>query len=434
MPAQYALRAPDGASVTLERYPIVVGRLTPGGPVPDVDLSHLDPNEAVDSHHCELNLEDGGVEVHDLGGISGTWVEGRRLPPGARALLPVGGSLRVAGVSLSLITAPQRRPAEPPPPPPGSGFGGWGGQEGSRQAPPPPSAFPALPAVGESPPAGDLSAAPPLARRELERGARSVRMEPGLQLRVLHQHGWEAAGEPLSEDAVGEAVRAARRVLGLPGEAASGGGVAGDVSLDFVTPPLCGRPYLQVRAEVWLAPAQPVLSRAAAVAAAGGTVLLSTRWPRRLAVALAPQLDDSARRPRALDWSDPEAAGPDGWPRLRTGAEGCMVAALEGDPLLLIDPPNAELAAVLAALPRPGGGTVLALRSASAAAALSRLAVALSAAGPDLEAVELGQGMDRLAARVDVVLSDGPGGWGLGRPRRDGGSWALDALPPGGDF
>ena len=120
-----ALRALDGATVTLERYPIVLGRSLPGGSVPDVDVSHLDPNEAVDSRHCELVRDPNGLEVHDLGALSGTWVQGRRLPAGGRALLELGGTLRVAGVTMTLIDSPNQPLAPPVSPSP------------SRSVPPP---------------------------------------------------------------------------------------------------------------------------------------------------------------------------------------------------------------------------------------------------------------------------------------------------------
>ena len=134
-----ALRAQDGATVTLERYPILLGRRTPGGTIPDVDVSHLDPNEAVDNRHLELIRVPVGVEVHDLGGISGSWVDGRRLAPGARALLEVGGSLRVAGVVMTLIAVA----GTPPPPPSGrsrasSGSSATWLENGPAQGIPPP--------------------------------------------------------------------------------------------------------------------------------------------------------------------------------------------------------------------------------------------------------------------------------------------------------
>ena len=196
-PGLLALRAPDGASVTLERYPILVGRLNPGGPVPDVDLSHLDPGEAVDSHHCELTEDDEGVEVHDLGGVSGTWVDGRRLPPGGRARLRLGGTLRVAGVSLTLVAAPARRPFAPPPVPPPAAA--WRAAGSPHPAPPPPSAI-VMPEVTVPPPRAelDLSGAPPSARSLLEAGAEAVRLEPGFPLRALRGDLWDPVGEPVA--------------------------------------------------------------------------------------------------------------------------------------------------------------------------------------------------------------------------------------------
>ncbi|HUY53767.1 MAG TPA: FHA domain-containing protein [Candidatus Nanopelagicaceae bacterium] len=152
-----ALRAQDGATVTLERYPILLGRSTPGGTSSDVNVSHLDPNEAVDNRHVELIRVPVGVEVHDLGGISGSWVDGRRLAPGARALLEVGGSLRVAGVVMTLVEVAG---APPPPPPSGRSLASSGSsatwlENGPAQGIPPPP----LPApVWINPPPSDEAA------------------------------------------------------------------------------------------------------------------------------------------------------------------------------------------------------------------------------------------------------------------------------------
>ncbi len=416
----FALRAPDGASVTLERFPILVGRVTPGGPIPDVDLSHLDPNEAVDSHHCELNLEEDGVEVHDLGGISGTWVDGRRLPPGGRALLRLGGTLRVAGVTLSLVPSSARRPSVSAPPPPGPPFGGWGTTDASRPAPPPPSAIPTAPAPAPASSGDDLSGAPPLARPELERGAEAVRLEPGFQLRALRHGRWESVGEVLSEGVVDDALRTVRRVLDLTEDAASGGGAAGDLSIDFVAPPLTGHAFLQLRLDRWEPPPAGAIAQAAAIVDGGGTVLLGGRSPRRLAVALAAHLDPRGRRPRVLDWAEPRAPGPEGWPQMRLDVPGSRQAALEGDPLLVIEAPTGELGPILRALPRVAGGTALGIRSASAPAALVGLVAALTS-DPATSAAWV-------AATVDAVLIDRSGDWELGRPLFAGGRWSLGPL------
>ena len=206
-PGLLALRAGDGATVTLERYPILLGRSVPGGIVPDVDVSHLDPGEAVDNRHCELAAEEGGVEVHDLGGVSGTWVDGRRLPPGGRALLRVGGSLRVAGVALELVSAPDRRPApaytaygssQLEPAAPGQG---WRESDAGSGVPPPPSASSVLPSqlapiLEPRHSILDLTGAPLLARPALEGGAEAVRLTTGLPLQVRRLGVWTSEGPP----------------------------------------------------------------------------------------------------------------------------------------------------------------------------------------------------------------------------------------------
>ena len=411
-PGLLALRAPDGASVTLERYPILVGRLTPGGPVPDVDVSHLDPTEAVDSHHCELTPEDDGVEVHDLGGVSGTWVDGRRLPPGGRARLRLGGTLQVAGVSLTLVAAPPRRafgsgPAGPPPPPPG-----WGAVVAPQPAPPPPSAISPPEPVAPSPlPELDLSAAPPPARPLLEAGAEAVRMEPGFPMRALKGGRWAAVGDPLPDGAVEEAVRAVRRALGLEEGVATGAGEAGDLLLDFAAPPLSSRPFVQARLDSWEPPPADLVERAAAIVARGGAVVLSSRAPARAALVLAQELDPVARRPRALDWSREHRATPPGWPHLPSGHGASLASGLDGDPLVAVEPPRPELRTVLEALPRAEGGTVIAIASASPGAALARLRLAAGAGAGEGLGVELGVQLAGLA--VEALLGEAGGGWVL---------------------
>ncbi len=405
-PGLLALRAPDGASVTLERYPILVGRLNPGGPVPDVDLSHLDPGEAVDSHHCELTEDDEGVEVHDLGAVSGTWVDGRRLPPGGRARLRLGGTLRVAGVSLTLVAAPARRPFAPPPVPPPAAA--WREAGSPHPAPPPPSAI-VMPEVTVPPPRAelDLSGAPPSARSLLEAGAEAVRLEPGFPLRALRGDLWDPVGEPLPDGAVDEAVRAVRRALGLDEGVATGTGTVGDLSLDFAAPPLSTRPFVQARLDRWGPPPEELVGRAVAILKAGGAVVLSSLSPGRAAMVVARELDLGARRPRALDWTRDRGATPPGWPQLPAGHGASLASGLDGDPLLAVEPPRSDLKTILDALPRAEGGTLIAVSSASPRAAVARLRQAAGVA--PRAGAEVGALLAALA--VDALLGEQAGGW-----------------------
>ncbi len=405
-PGLLALRAPDGASVTLERYPILVGRVNPGGPVPDVDLSHLDPGEAVDSHHCELTQDEEGVEVHDLGGVSGTWVDGRRLPPGGRARLRTGGTLRVAGVSLTLVPAPGRRPFASAPVPPVAPA--WGAAGTAHPAPPPPSAI-VMPEPAGPPQRSelDLSGAPPSARFLLEAGAEAVRLEPGFPLRALRGDHWDPAGDPLPDGVVDEAVRAVRRALGLDEGSATGAGTVGDLSLDFAAPPLSIRPFVQARLETWSAPPEELVEQAAAVVSAGGAVVLCSRAPGRAALAVARALDLGARRPRALDWTRERGSTPSGWPQLPAGHGASLASGLDGDPLVAVEPPRSDLKTILDSLPRVEGGTLIAISSASPRAAVARLGLA-AGLGPDTGA-DLGFQLTALA--VDALLGEAGGGW-----------------------
>lgn len=378
-----ALRAPDGATVTLERYPILLGRSIPGGTIPDVDVSHLDPSEAVDSRHVELIREPAGVEVHDLGGVSGTWVDGRRLSPGGRALLEVGGSLRVAGVFLTLVEV---GPGMPAPPQSASSLAdqspsAWLENGPVQGIPPPPSAGPTLdedeapvevPRTSEL----DLSGVPVLAREPLERGADVVRIRPGSPLEVLSGGSWTEQGKVLSPSAVAEAIATARRALEVADDVPSGTGHAGDAALEFLLPPLIDRPYLAVQVATRV-PAQvdlPALREARRAVLAGGALLVAGPWPEPALAALAEHFESSFASTRVLSFGGAEWWVPPGWPVLDPHHPGAVQEALQTGELFLDQPPDPILEAVIRTLPRSGGGTVVALRHHSLVAALEQLA------------------------------------------------------------
>lgn len=385
-----ALRAPDGATVTLERYPILLGRAVPGGSIPDVDVSHLDPAEVVDNRHCQLTRDPEGVEVHDLGGAAGTWVDGRRLPPGGRAVLEVGGTLRVAGVSMELVEAgirplppPPRLRSEAPPPPPD-----WPEPRPLQMVPPPPSAGPGerpeAPAPArrewEPPPDLDLSGAPVLGRGALAGGAEAVRIRAGAPLSLRRSHSWRSEGEVVGDAALAEAVASSRRALGLPADAASGRGRVGDVALSFVCPPLAAATAVSVA----LAPRVPAELEVAAlddicwVLRSGGALLVAALDPEPALATLARALDPVAEAPRALSFPGDPWWPPQDWPRLEPGNPAVMGEALQASELFVDEPPPPELEVLLQGLPRAAGGTVLSLRSRSVAGALQRLARAQS--------------------------------------------------------
>ena len=437
-----ALRAGDGATVTLERYPILLGRSVPGGVVPDVDVSHLDPSEGVDNRHCELVLDDGGVEVHDLGGVSGTWVDGRRLPPGGRALLRVGGSLRVAGVSLALVPAPGRRVVPPLPyygssqPEPAAGVGEWRESDAGPGVPPPPSASsvhspPPAPAVELRPSGLDLTGAPPLARPELEDGAEAVRLMAGLPLQVRRHGAWASRGEPLTSGELGEAVSTVRRSLGLDEETSSGWGHVGDLELDFLVPPLAERAYLAAIASGPDQIPSALLDTCGELIDRGGSLLVAMRHPELALGSLATRLQGPSRRPRVLSYQDPRAWVPLGWPTLEGGAGGALEDALGADPLFLVRPPTAVLEALLGRLPRLSGGTVLALEAVSVEAALDECARRLEQ-GSETRVSTMSMRRAHLATTLDLILTRSPRGWHLLRAQPDGpaGRWAMVAATP----
>lgn len=424
-----ALRAADGASVTLERFPIVVGRVTPGGPTPDVDLSHLDPNDSVDSRHCELMPHEDGVEVHDLGGVSGTWVDGRRLAPGGRAVLQLGSALRVAGVVLTLVPSPARRTVPQSPP----AFEDWAAEPHPGSAPPPPSAgAEPIPEIEPRRTRGlDLSGAPPLLRSELERGATSARLTEGFPLAILRGGQWTGAGSPIGEGQAGDALQSVRRALEMGDGSRAGSGWVGDLVLDFVGPPISER--IHVRATVAERPPLPesVATQVADHLAGGGTVLVATRPADLGIVEVARQLEARATRARVMA---PQGLGPrlpEGWPVLRPGSPEALREALVADPLLLVDPEPSVLEDVARALPRTAGGTLVALSSASGQAALEQLATALGEPATSGGA----RAVDRAAALrlVDTVLALGPSGWTLGRPGLDSATGGWSTHPAGGE-
>ncbi|HUY24297.1 MAG TPA: FHA domain-containing protein [Candidatus Saccharimonadales bacterium] len=378
-----ALQAADGATVTLERFPILLGRSVPGGTIPDVDVSHLDPDEAVDNRHCELSRVPTGIDVHDLGGVSGTWVNGRRLAPGGRALLEVNGTIRVAGVMMTLVEAagsslpepaPNRSVADASPP------STWLDSRPVRGVPPPPSAGPS--AIEKAAPAEirpshlDLSGAPVIAREALERGAEVLRIRPGSPLEALTGEHWEALGQQLSGAAAGEAVATARRVLGLPDEATSGEGHSGDVWLEFMVPPLTDRPYLavQVAARVAAELDRGVLDAARGAVEEGSGLLVVGPWPEPALAALADRFEAGFASTRVVSFGAADWWVPSGWPVVHPSHESAVEQALTSGELFLDQPPASVIEALLRALPRPGGGTVLALRSHSLVAGLELIA------------------------------------------------------------
>ncbi|MGH7704632.1 MAG: FHA domain-containing protein [Candidatus Dormibacteria bacterium] len=403
-----ALRAPDGATVALERFPILLGRSVPGGAVPDVDVSHLDPQEAVDNRHLELDRVPAGLEVHDLGGIGGSWVDGRRLAPGARGLLEVGGTLRVGGVVLTLIRAPGA--LQPPPPRAGrESASPWLESGPAQGVPPPPSAGAVLLEEVEQPAQletegmdHDLSGAPVLAREALERGAELVRIRPGAQLEELGSNGWSNHGKPLAPGAVSEAVASVRRVLDLPEEVLSGEGHVGDVSLEFVVPPLTDRAYLSVQ----LAPRRPALLEPALLELArrlvgdGGTLLINGPWPEPALAALSEHFERSYSGTRVLSFGAADWWVPPGWPTLDPYHPGAAQEALRTGELFLDQPPDPILEALLRALPRPEGGTVLALRQPSLVGVLEQMARQLDPAQAGGSARERRAELARLLPRA----------------------------------
>ena len=429
-----ALRASDGATVTLERYPILLGRATPGGAVPDVDVSHLDPQEGVDNRHCELFLEEAGVEVHDLGGVSGTWVDGRRLPPGGRVVLPIGGTLRVAGVQLTLVQAPGRAASLLPPVSMSPSLGEWRDPGASRGVPLPPSASSAVtPPPVEVPRVSglDLTGAPLLARPLLESGADAVRLVEGFPAQARRQGVFASQHDPLRLGEIEDAVRTVRRALELGDEELTGWGYVGDLHLDFITPPMVERPMVGLVVSGAVDIGSEILAAVEKVVSGGSSVLVAARRPQLALRAIAEALQERSTRPRLLQGRGAGGWTPAGWAELIAGAEGSLEAALQGDPLLVLDLGEEELSGILKALPRAEGGTVLGLDAASAEAALEICARALPEYGED-NCVAPVMRRQEVARRLPWVLFLELGRWQLkGASIKGSGGWSLDSATGG---
>ncbi|MGH7641270.1 MAG: FHA domain-containing protein [Candidatus Dormibacteria bacterium] len=428
-----ALRAADGATVTLERYPILLGRSAAGGVVPDVDVCHLDPGGAVDNRHLELDRVPQGLEVHDLGGTGGTWVDGRRLPPGGRALLEVGSLLRVASVQLTLVQATSASPSpatesEPAP---------WLEGRSADAVPPPPSAGALVrEEVEESPnPAVlDFSGAPALAREALERGAELVRLRPGSPLEVLRAGEWSLVGRTVGQAAATDALEMARRLLGSRRGALSDQGHVGDLALDFVAPPLTDRIYLSAAR----APRQPApldwgqLERACQEVERGATLLVAASWPEPALAALAQRFEHGGAGPRLLSFAGSDWWVPVGWAVLDSSHPDVVQEALRQAPLFLVEPPEPVLDELLRVLPRAEGGTVVALRRASLRGTLEHFLSRLEA----LEGQNPASLQRSLPHLPDLGLGAGPRGWEFVRLGLDLGGRCellpLEAEPEGG--
>lgn len=72
------------------------------------------PSGTVSRQHARLRAAGGGWEVAALTRTNGTFLDGRALPPGAWAPLPVGARLQVGGVLLGVVPGEDTRPVLTP--------------------------------------------------------------------------------------------------------------------------------------------------------------------------------------------------------------------------------------------------------------------------------------------------------------------------------
>jgi hypothetical protein len=267
-----------------------------------------------------------------------------------------------------------------------------------------------------------------LAREALEAGAEVVRIRPGAPLEVLSEGGWAERGQQLSAGAAAEAVAAARRVLELAEDTVSGEGHVGDVALEFVLPPLTERTYLAVRiATRDSARIDPdELDTARRAVSAGSALLLVGPWPEVALAALAERFDDGTADPRVLSFGASWWV-PAGWPRLDPLHPEAVGEGLTSGELILDQPPDPVLEALLRVLPRPGGGTVLALRGRSLPGALELIARQLD---PTQAPITSAWHRDEVARLFPLALSWRGRRWQLSQVGLDGqGRWVTEDRP-----
>jgi hypothetical protein len=272
-----------------------------------------------------------------------------------------------------------------------------------------------------------------IAREALERGAEVVRIRPGSPLEVLTGERWEAIGQQLSRSAAAEAIATARRALALPDEVTSGEGHSGDVWLELVLPPLTDRPYLAVR----VAARQPAellreeLDTARRVVGEGSTLLVVGSWPEPALAALANRFDAGFASTRVLSYAPSDWWVPTGWPVLEPNHESAVEEALSAGELFLDQPPTPVLEALLRALPRPGGGTVLALRGQSLDAGLELIARSVD---PSQLAIASSWQREQAARLVPHALTWQARAWALREVGVDGqGRWSATQTVRGRD-
>ncbi len=459
-----ALEAVDGATVALERFPIVVGRLVAGDPVPDVDVGHLDPLERVAPAHCRLTLEEGGVMVHDLGSPAGTWVAGTRVRPGHPRRLDLHDTLRIADVRLTLVALTPSDPAvlaappsgveptplpgvpvalppprmDPPARPPGAA---------SRPPVPPPPSLAGMPTAmpAEAPAdapaeaaAGDpLQGGPAEVRSRLGTGATAVRLHAGSPALVRRGERWAEEGPILTVAAVETAIAEARRILGIRDGRPAGVGRGAGLLLDWVAPPLsrsahlAAEPFRREPADL-----PPPLRRAlAAHLGHGRPLLVVAPWPAPILAALAEGALLSLR-PRAVPAEADAWWVPAGWPLFSAVPElPDDIDALLAGGLTIVEGPTApELERLMARSPH--GALVVSVEGPTVLAGLERVRLALgrrreqgqrSPSASDRERA----GLAGVVGAFPTVLA--PVGSGLQLLRVDAGEgrWQLDPVALG---
>ncbi|NTU83033.1 MAG: FHA domain-containing protein [Chloroflexales bacterium] len=93
-----------GQSIPLPPRPeLVIGRGGEPGPAPDVDLAPFRAVEAgVSRAHAVIDLAGPAPQIEDLDSTNGTYVNGRRIPPGRRVPVRQGDEIHLGQLAIRL--------------------------------------------------------------------------------------------------------------------------------------------------------------------------------------------------------------------------------------------------------------------------------------------------------------------------------------------
>ncbi|MEI8167252.1 MAG: FHA domain-containing protein, partial [Chloroflexales bacterium] len=93
-----------GQSIPLpSRHELVLGRGGDSGHPPDVDLAPFRAAAAgVSRAHAKIDLAGPSPQIEDLDSTNGTYVNGRRIPPGSRVAVGQGDEIYLGQMALRI--------------------------------------------------------------------------------------------------------------------------------------------------------------------------------------------------------------------------------------------------------------------------------------------------------------------------------------------